>query len=88
MRCLMFYSHANKTRDHFHKKCFANRTWPINFRPTKHSARISFPDHEEVNGIRFQRCHDKLCGVFIISFIIYNTVFSLSPQMMKRKDNS
>ena len=58
------------------------------FRPTKHSARISFPDHEEVNGIRFQRCHDKLCGVFIISFIIYNTVFSLTPQMMKRKDNS
>ena len=58
------------------------------FRPTKHSARISFPDHEEVNGIRFQPCHDKLCGVFIISFIIYNTVFSLSPQMMKRKDNS
>lgn len=86
MRCLMFYSHANKIRDHFHKKCL--QIGRGLFRPTKHSARISFPDHEEVNGIRFQRCHDKLCGVFIISFIIYNTVFSLSPQMMKRKDNS
>ena len=83
----MFHSHANKTRDHFHEKCFAfSRVLKVGgvlkignglFRPTKHSARtarISFPDHKEIKRIRLHRCHGKLCFYYCYFFI---TVFTI-----------